>query len=109
MEVTNMNVSEVLRVVDHAAAMNDRWMFIACLVSCGIFVAIVMRYFVKQHDRLIEEHKDARESYQESLRGIVAEQSEANGKLIVCLEQNTRVLEECRDHLRLSRLERNQA
>ena len=35
------------------------------------------------------------------------EQSAANQKLITCLDNNTRVLEECRDELRFSRLERN--
>ena len=37
----------------------------------------------------------------------VAAQRAANAKLITCLESNTRVLEECRDELRYSRLERN--
>ena len=105
--MTNMNATEFLRSVDHAAAQNDRWLFIASLVLLGIFGAWVVRYFVKQHERLIEDHKEARDTYQESLRGVVAEQSATNAKLIVCLENNTKVLEECRDELRLVRLERN--
>jgi len=32
----------------------------------------------------------------------VAEQSAMNGKLVVCLDNNTKVLEECRDELRCS-------
>jgi ABC-type bacteriocin/lantibiotic exporter with double-glycine peptidase domain len=103
-----MSTSELLKQVDHAAAMGDRWMFVASLMVFGLFAWVVMRYFVSQHERLIEDHKQARDSYQESLRGIVAEQSANNAKLIVCLERNTKVLEECRDHLRLSRIERNQ-
>jgi len=71
-------------------------------------LAIVMRYFVRQHEQLIEDHKRSRDSYQDSLRGIVAEQSATNAKLIMRLDQNTKVLEECRDRLRLSRNERNQ-
>jgi hypothetical protein len=105
--MTNMNATEFLRSVDHAAAQNDRWLFIASLVLLGVFGAWVVRYFVKQHERLIEDHKQARDTYQESLRGVVAEQSATNAKLIVCLENNTKVLEECRDELRLVRLERN--
>jgi hypothetical protein len=105
--MTNMNATEFLRSVDHAAAQNDRWLFIASLVLLGIFGAWVVRYFVKQHERLIEDHKEARDTYQQSLRGVVAEQSATNAKLIVCLENNTKVLEECRDELRLVRLERN--
>jgi hypothetical protein len=101
--MTNMNGSEFLRGVDHAAAMNDRWLFIASLVLLGIFGVWVMRYFVKEHERLLQDHKESRECYQESLRGVVSEQSATNAKLVVCLENNTKVLEECRDELRGSR------
>ena len=102
-----MNPVELVQSVDHAAAMNDRWLFVASLVVFGAFATSVMRYFVRQHERLIEDHQQARDSYQESLRGVVAEQSAANAKLIVCLDNNTRVLEECRDELRSVRMERN--
>ncbi len=101
-------MNDLISKVDHAAAMNDRWLFVASLVVFGVFAWIVMRYFVLQHERLIADHKQARDSYQESLRGVVAEQSAANAKLIVCLDNNTKVLEECRDELRLVRMERKQ-
>jgi len=101
--MTNMTTSEFLRGVDHVAAMNDRWLFIASLVLLGLFGVWVVRYFVKQHERLLEDHRQSRECYQESLRGVVAEQSAANAKLVVCLDNNTKVLEECRDELRCSR------
>jgi hypothetical protein len=101
--MTNMNSIEFLRGVDHAAAMNDRWLFIASLALLGLFGVWVVRYFVKQHERLLEDHKQSRECYQESLRGVVAEQSATNAKLVVCLDNNTKVLEECRDELRCSR------
>ena len=107
--MTNMSTGEFLRGVDHAAAMNDRWLFVASLMVFGVFAWFVMRYFVQQHERLIEDHKQARDSYQASLRGVVAEQSGANAKLIVCLDNNTKVLEECRDELRSVRMERKQA
>ena len=101
--MTNMNTSEFLRGVDHAAAMNDRWLFVASLVAIGLFGVWVMRYFVKQHERLLDDHKESRECYQESLRGVVAEQSATNAKLVICLDNNTKGLEECRDELRCSR------
>ena len=100
--MTNMNPIDVIKNVDHAAAMNDRWLFIASLVAIGLFGIWVMRYFVKQHERLLDDHRQSRECYQESLRGVVAEQSATNAKLIVCLDNNTKVLEECRDELRCS-------
>ena len=53
--------------------------------------------------RLLDDHKESRECYQESLRGVVAEQSAMNAKLVICLDNNTKVLEECRDELRCSR------
>src|ERR1051326_9577837 len=95
-----MNVSEVLNGVDQAAAQNDRWLFIASLVLLGLFGVWVVRYFVKQHERLLEDHKQSRECYQESLRGVVAEQSATNVKLIACLENNTKVLRACRPALK---------
>ena len=67
--MTNMNPTELIKSVDHAAAMDDRWLFIASLVVFGVFAWVVMRYFVQQHERMIEDHKQARDSYQESLRG----------------------------------------
>jgi hypothetical protein len=101
--MTNMNVSEFMKGVDHAAGMNDRWLFIASLLVIGIFGVWVVRYFVRQHERLLEAHKQSRECYQESLRGVVAEQSATNAKLVVCLEANTKVLGQCRDELRRRR------
>ena len=101
--MTNMNPMDVIKNVDHAAAMNDRWLFIASLVAIGLFGVWVMRYFVKQHERLLDDHRQSRECYQESLRGVVAEQSATNAKLVICLDNNTKVLEECRDELRCSR------
>ncbi len=101
--MTNMNATDLMKGVDHAAAMNDRWLFIASLVLLGIFAIWVMRYFVKEHQRLLEDHKRARHCYQESLRGMVAEQSSTNAKLVVCLDNNTKILEQCRDELGRSR------
>jgi hypothetical protein len=83
--------------------MDDRWLFIASLAILGIFAIWVMRYFVKQHERLLEDQKQARDGYQQSLRGFVAELSAANAKLMVCLDNNTKILEECRDELGRSR------
>ena len=105
--MTNMN--DLVQLTNHAATQSDRWLFIASLVVLGVFGALVMRYFVRQHERLIDDHKQARDTYQESLRGLVSEQSAGNAKLIVCLDNNSRVLEECRDELRLSRMERQKA
>ena len=101
--MTNMNPMDLIQNVDHAAAMNDRWLFIASLALLGLFGVWVVHYFAKEHERLLADHKESRECYQESLRGVVAEQSATNAKLIVCLDNNSKILEECRDELRCSR------
>ena len=106
--MTNMSANEFVKAVDHAAGMNDRWLFIASLVVIGIFGVWVVRYFVKQHERLLEAHRQSRECYQESLRGVVAEQSATNAKLVLCLDANTKVLGQCRDELRRGRASRKQ-
>ena len=103
---TNMNPTELVQVVSAAAAQSDRWLFIASLVVFGLFAGAVMRYFVHQHERLIEDHKEARKDYQDVLRGIVTEQAAGAAKLAASLDANTRVLEECRDELRRVREER---
>jgi len=94
------------QTTDQLALHSDRWLFLFALVVLGFAMLAVARYFVREHERLIEDHKEAQWSYQESLRLMVAEQSAANGKLVACLERNTLVLEECRDELRASRIER---
>jgi hypothetical protein len=96
----------LLELTHEAARQNDRWLFIASLIVLGCFAIATMRYFVRQHERLITDHRQARTDYQSSLRGIVADQSAANAKLMVCLDNNSRVLEECRDELRTCREER---
>ena len=100
-------MTEVVDLTTQAAAQSDRWLFIASLIVFGLFAVGVMRYFVRQHEGLMADSKQARDSYQNSLRDIVTEQSAANAKLITCLENNTKVLEECRDELRDSRRSRN--
>jgi hypothetical protein len=96
----------LIELTHEAARQNDRWLFIASLIVLGCFAVATMRYFVRQHERLMSDHEQARTDYQISLGGIVADQSAANAKLMVCLDNNSRVLEECRDELRLCREER---
>jgi hypothetical protein len=73
--MTDMNPTELIRSVDHVTAMNDRWLFVASLVVFGVFAAFVMRYFVRQHERLIDDDRQALDTYPKSLCGVVAEQS----------------------------------
>jgi hypothetical protein len=104
--VTEIANTDLLRLIDYAADKNDRWLFIAALIVLGVFVWFVLRSFMRQHERLISDHRKARNDYQTSLRKLVGEQSAANQKLIACLDNNSKVLQECRDELRLCREER---
>ena len=106
MVYTRQVMGPLMELTNEAARRDDRWLFIASLVVLGCFAVATMRYFVRQHERLIEENKEARNDYQSSLRRIVAEQSAGNAKLIICLDNNTQVLEQCRDELRLCRAEK---
>ena len=46
--MTNMNTAEFLRVVDHAAGMNDRWLFLAAFCLLLLLCGVVIYWLVKQ-------------------------------------------------------------
>ena len=98
--MTNEPTSEFLRVVDHAAAMNDRWLFLAafCLLLLG--GGIVIYWLVRQLQSVLAGHKLARDSHQTALTQIIATQNETALKLAVCLDRNTAALEDCTIELR---------
>ena len=87
--MTNVNTTEFLRVVDHAAAMNDRWLFLAAfcllLLGCGA----VIYWLVRQLQAVLAGHKQAREAHQVALTQIIATQNETALKLAVCIDRNT--------------------
>ncbi len=98
--MTNMNSTEFLRVVDHAAGMNDRWLFLAAfcllLLGCGV----VIYWLVKQLQAVLAGHKSARDAHQVALTQIISTQNETALKLAVCIDRNTAALEECTIELR---------
>ena len=61
---TNMSASEFVRLVDHAAGMNDRWLFLAafCLLLLG--GGVVIYWLVKQLEHVIGDHRQARDAHQ---------------------------------------------
>jgi hypothetical protein len=96
--MTNEQTMET--IITHASQQSDRYLFVGALVVLGFFAMAVMRYFVAQHERLIEDHKLARETYQTSLSSIVSEQSTTAVKLAEVIARNTSALEECTTELR---------
>jgi hypothetical protein len=95
-----MNPSEFLNAVDHAAGMNDRWLFLAAfcllLIGCGL----VIYWLVQQLQAVIADHKELRNEHHAALAVIIAAQNETAMKLAVCLDRNTEALGECAFELR---------
>lgn len=98
--MTNVTTGDFLRVVDHAAGMNDRWLFLAAfcllLLGCGA----VIYWLVRQLQSVLAAHKSARDTHQLALTQIITAQNETALKLAVCLDRNTAALEDCTVELR---------
>ena len=97
---TNMNAIEFLKAVDHAADMNDRWLFLAAfcllLLGCGV----VIYWLVRQLQIVIADHKELREAHHSALAQIIEKQNETAMKLAVCIDRNSEALRECAFELR---------
>jgi len=97
---TNMNPTEFIQAIDHAAGMNDRWLFLAAfcllLVGCGL----VIFWLVRQLQSVIADHKELRNEHHAALERIIEKQNETALKLAVCLDQNSEALRECAFELR---------
>ena len=98
--MTNVNTTEFLRVVDHAAAMNDRWLFLAALCLLLLGCGVVIYWLVNQLQAVLAGHKAARDAHQVALTQIIATQNETALKLAVCIDRNTMALEDCTLELR---------
>ena len=97
---TNMNTTEFLKAVDHAAAMNDRWLFLAAfcllLLGCGV----VIYWLVRQLQIVIADHKELRQAHHSALAQIIEKQNETLLKLAICIDRNSEALRECAFELR---------
>ena len=95
-----MNANDFVTAVDHAAGMNDRWLFLAAfcllLVGCGV----VIYWLVRQLQIVIADHKELRNEHHAALAEIIAAQNETTLKLAVCLDRNSEALRECAFELR---------
>ena len=97
---TNMNANDFIQAVDHAAGMNDRWLFLAAfcllLIGCGV----VIYWLVRQLQTVIADHKELREAHHNALAQIIEKQNETSLKLAVCIDRNSEALRECAFELR---------
>lgn len=89
-------MNETTKLVDHLAVQSDRYLFIATLIVLGFFAYIVMRYFLKQYESLINDHKEAR-SQQDSTTREVVKALTANTEII---RQNSECLKDCAEAMR---------
>ena len=101
--MTNVNTTDFLRVVDHASAMTDRWLFLAALCLLLLGCGAVIYWLVRQLQGVLAAHKFARDAHQLTLTQIIATQNETSLKLAVCLDRNTAALEDCTIELRCIR------
>ena len=97
---TNMNATEFLKAVDHAAGMNDRWLFLAAFLLLILGCGVVIYWLVRQLQAVIADHKQLRESHHVALAQIIEKQSDTTLKLAVCLDRNSEALRECAFELR---------
>jgi type VI protein secretion system component VasK len=67
--MTNMNPTEFLNVVDHAAGQDDRWLFLAAFCLLLALCAVVIYWFVRHLQAMIAEHKALQADHSATLRG----------------------------------------
>ena len=101
-----MDTADFLRVVDHAAGMNDRWLFLAAFCLLLLLCGVVIYWLVKQLQAVISDHKQLRDEHHGALTLIIESQNETALKLAVCIDRNTAALQDCAFELRRIR-ERN--
>ena len=99
----NVDANEFLTLVDHAAGMNDRWLFLAAFCMLLIGGGIVIYWLVRHLQAVIDDHKKLREAHHDALAEMIDQQNETSLKLAVCLDRNTAALQECNFELRCFR------
>ena len=104
--MTNMNVNEFIQAVDHAAGMNDRWLFLAAFCLLLVGSGFVIYWLVKQLQAVIADHIQLRNEHHAALAQIIAAQNETAMKLAVCIARNSEALRECAFELRRYKEER---
>jgi hypothetical protein len=101
-----MNTTDFIKAVDHAAGMNDRWLFLAAFCLLLLLCGLVIYWLVKQLQAIIADHKSLQGEHSEALSQIINTQNDTALKLAVCIDRNTAALQECSQELRRIR-ERN--
>lgn len=98
--MTTNQMETLLPLIDQVTTKSDRWLFIGSLIVLGIFALMVMKYFVKQHERLIDDNGRARESYQSAMRAMVDDNHKTARDLAVVIARNSEALDHCTTELK---------
>jgi len=98
--MTNMTPSDFLTAVDHAAGMNDRWLFLAAFCLLLLVCGVVIYWLVQQLQTVIADHKALRDEHHAALTKIIEKQNETSLKLAVCIDRNSEALKDCAFELR---------
>jgi predicted Holliday junction resolvase-like endonuclease len=95
-----MDVNEAIKTIDHAASMDDRWMFVALLVIGLITVFVLARYFMRQIEALQREIVATRSEFEEHLKTANAEMVAALTKSSEIIAHNSVVMEQLKERLK---------
>src|SRR5947207_14914476 len=98
--MTNMNVSEFMKAVDHAAGMNDRWLFLAAFCLLLLLCGVVIYWLVKHLQTVLTDNRSSGDAYRSALEKIISNQNETALKLAICIDRNTAELLEFSFELR---------
>ena len=98
--MTNMNATDFMKVVDHAAAMNDRWLFLAAFCLLLVLCGAVIYWLVKHLQTVVTDNKSSSDAHKVALERIINNQNETTLKLAICIDRNTAALQECSFELR---------
>ena len=74
--MTNMNSAEFINAIDHAAGMNDRWLFLAAFCLLLLVCGLVIYWLVQQLQAVIADHKALRDEHHAALTQIIEKQNE---------------------------------
>ena len=100
MNYTNMTANDLIKAVDHASGMNDRWLFLAAFLLLILGCGTVIFWLVRQLQAVLADHKVMREVHHNALAQIIEKQNETSLKLAVCIDRNSEALRECAFELR---------
>lgn len=101
---------ETMQAANQLAERSDRFAFFMALLVLGTFGLFVVRYMIKQNEKLVSALTDSHVKFQVELKGIVADQgglvkanTEATSRQNELLREHTAVLKSATDELRWTR------